>query len=61
MLKHAIKYGDWFIVNDDTYWSVYCYYHDAYDGAPDSLDIRSGYAYTIDQAVQYINDIEDNT
>ncbi|WP_341232408.1 hypothetical protein [uncultured Methylophaga sp.] len=57
-LKHEIRYGDWVITNDDTYRGVYMWIHDGYDGAPDANDTRHGVAYTIDQAIDAINDWE---
>jgi hypothetical protein len=57
-LNHDIKYGDWIIYNDDSFRSIYVYCHDGYDGAPDAHDDRHGTAWTLEQAIEAINDYE---
>lgn len=38
---------------------TYCYTHDDYDGAPDANDDRCGFAPSIEQAVEAIDELED--
>ena len=55
-LLHQIKYGEWTIYNDITYKSIFVYYHDSFDGTAE--DERGGSAWTLDQAIEQINDYE---
>lgn len=39
---------------------AYAYVHDDFDGAPDAHDKRHGYAATVEEAKEEIDDIEDD-
>ena len=55
-LNHELTYGKWKIYNDTAYKSIFIYYHDDFDGTPE--DDRKGSAWTLDQAIEQINDYE---
>lgn len=61
MLKHTLRYGDWHITYDRTILpSVdYSFFHDSYDGAPDSDDHRCGSGSSVDDCIDQIHDMEE--
>jgi hypothetical protein len=60
---NPIWHGKWRIyVSDDPFLGPckYEYVHDDYDGADDANDNRAGYARTVDEAKQQIDEYEED-
>jgi hypothetical protein len=62
-MSGKIMFGKWHIYYDPkpipTHAFDWSFYHDDYDGAPDSNDCRHGYAESIDGCIRDIKEMED--